>query len=198
MDFIKKPMGPEDAAKAGLINTNNWDELLQLHEVSTFNAETLKTINTKSQAETTADDVIDWKEIVNTAARHFPEYIDSEKAKDWNAVMHFAIGVSEEKMGKFTLKIENGVASYTDGLSGEPTSETEMDAKTFISTITHTDDLELSDSELEGIAGGGNKLSTTVTMCMGNTDANVCSMETTCPSALSTWEPMVPNRYGSG
>ncbi|SVD21844.1 uncharacterized protein METZ01_LOCUS374698, partial [marine metagenome] len=91
MEFIEEPMSPQAAVEAGRLNTNNWDELLQLQEVLTFNAEKLKTINAKAQAEMTADDVITWKEFVNTAARHFPEFIDAEKAGGLSANMHFVI-----------------------------------------------------------------------------------------------------------
>ncbi len=159
MEFIQEPMSPQAAVEAGRLVTSNWDELLQLNETLTFNEEKLNQINEEAKSEMTADNVITWKEFVNTAAKYFPEFIDSEKAKDWNATMHFVIGASEEKMGEFTLKVENGEATYTDGLEGEATSMTYMDAETFISTLAYTrkestGDLQLSDTELEGIAGG--------------------------------------------
>ncbi len=106
-----------------------------------------------------ADGKVTWAEIVRTAASYVPEFVNTEKAKDLDINMHFKIGGQEEVMGSYTLTVKDGKASFSEGLHGEATSTTAMDSETFLSTLVYgrkedAGELELSDADLEGIAGG--------------------------------------------
>lgn len=156
MDFINEPTNPVTAAQNGRLQTTNWDDLFKLRDVLSYDPEKVKKINDQAKAEMTADGVVTWKEFSDTVARYFPEFVDAEAAKGWDANMHFLIS---QDQWEYTLEIKDGEATYHQGLIGDPTSVTAMDTETFISTVLYTKqydqgELELTDEELEGVAGG--------------------------------------------
>ena len=144
-----------DSAQNGRMNTTNWEALYQLRDSMTFSEEAAAEINAQAKSDV-GDGQITWNQLCDTVAKYFPRFIDPEKAAGWNAVLHFIIG--SEKW-EYTLKIEDGKSTFESGLSGDPTAVTAMDAETFISTVMYTKkysdgSLELTDDELEGVAGG--------------------------------------------
>ena len=159
MEFLNNPMTPVQAVQSGRLLTDNWDELLQFSETLDYDEDKVARINAEGKTKMEADGKVTWAEIVRTAASYVPEFVNAEKAKDLDINMHFKIGGQEEVMESYTLTVKDGKASFSEGLHGEATSTTAMDSETFLSTLVYgrkedAGELELSDADLEGIAGG--------------------------------------------
>ncbi len=61
-----------------------------------------------------------------------PSKIDPNEAKDINTTLHFELAGE----GDFTLKIENGQANFSEGLTGDPEVALKANADDFVKIAT--------------------------------------------------------------
>ncbi|WP_420548084.1 hypothetical protein [Curvivirga sp.] len=183
MQFVDKPFGadvhildPQTAFMAGKIKTSNLEDLQLFEKAFPANPEVIVNV-AKQQQEMegavveSADDIAPEKKSDLLFLNILPLCFVPQAAGDWDTTIHFKIGGA----GEYTINVANGETNITKGLSGDPSTVIESDYDDFRLITRHrvledstlvTDeqleewdddielDMELSDDQLEAVAGG--------------------------------------------
>jgi hypothetical protein len=152
MDFVNQP----DSGVG--FDMSNREDLQNFQRAFDFSPEKLKKIQEKAIAES-ADklkqgDTLTIKNMSDAFFEYLPELMDLDKAKDWTANIHCKI----TNAGNYTMRIGGGKVTTQEGLVGEPTGTLMADFVTLGRMLNQLHDRveegELSDLELESVAGG--------------------------------------------
>jgi hypothetical protein len=145
-----------------MFEATNTDDLLMFRKTFDFDPAIITEVRgrlskqLKSGSPQSPDHKHDVKFQCDTTFRLLPEFFIPAKSHGWNAVLHFQI----RNTGDYSLIIHNGTARSEAGLVGTATCTINCDVQqlahqlAFIRFEDMSEDDELSDRELEMVAGG--------------------------------------------
>ena len=138
---------------------NNIQDLMQLEQAFRLTEERVLRVRGKMEQDLEGLEGPATVDELDALFRHYPEFMVEGSAPGWSAVFHFKIA----EVGAWTLSVRGGVATTAKGLEGEPTCVVETDAELLVALLLHEqkqtaeteeEDEELSDAQLETVAGG--------------------------------------------
>ncbi len=181
MQFIDKPftsnvtlMSPEHAYMAGRIKTSDLEDLRNFQRAFPFNpervVEVFKELVTESKKYTGPP--TDAQKVDIAFTKLLPRCYSPQSVGDWTGVIRFTV----TDMAAYTITVDGTKASVEAGTGPTPTSSIEMDYETYRSVMRfevledshlvsddvlldwesqeEMADVELSDDQLEAVAGG--------------------------------------------
>lgn len=140
------------------LKVTNMDDLIWFHKAFSFSKSKLEQLRAEVPPRDAPVDKAGWMMFhLSSSMLNLPRFFDPLKGSGWKGTLHF----KTDEGGEYTLRISEGMAEAAEGLSGSPTCEISASAWAILSLLQglRTGDMaenngELSDDELESVAGG--------------------------------------------